>query len=417
MLYRSLLSKFVSFVILGIAAGGAHAQTIAKEAKDEVLAAVQEILFERAFVPTVDLRKWPDYVEKQREAIDQAEREADFITAVNRALREFGISHVRLRSPAAAQARNRTSVIGVGLSARSEREGLVVTNVMANSPAAAAGVRQGDRIVLVDGKAPESPDVLSGESGSDVTIVVRNEAGEERELTLKRQSISTVRPETLRWLDDETAVLRIWTFSRGYDRDNIESLMRQANEKATYLVLDLRSNGGGAVNNLQHLLSLLMPHDTVAGTFISRAEARRYSQATQVEELDPVAIATWSDRKYRTSRRPVAAFEGKIAVLINRGSASASEICAAALKENRDAVLVGSRTAGAVLASIFGRLPHGFEIQYPVSDYVTAQGVRLEGNPVQPQIEVTAQQGEEGDVVLQRAVEALKAKASDRAAA
>ena len=75
---------------------------------------------------------------------------------------------------------------------------------------------------------------------------------------------------------------------------------------------------------------------------------------------------------------------GKMAVLINRGSASASEIAAAALNECVGAPLIGQKSAGAVLASVYGSLPSGFSVQYPIDDYVTIKGVRLEKSPREP---------------------------------
>jgi carboxyl-terminal processing protease len=102
-------------------------------------------------------------------------------------------------------------------------------------------------------------------------------------------------------------------------------------------------------------------------------------------------------------------FTGKIAVLTNRGSASASEITTAALKEQVGAIQVGQRTAGAVLASTYGRLPEGWSLQYPVSDFVTGKGLRLESNPLAPDVEEAGRTGEDGvDPVVQAAVKKLK---------
>jgi carboxyl-terminal processing protease len=95
-------------------------------------------------------------------------------------------------------------------------------------------------------------------------------------------------------------------------------------------------------------------------------------------------------------------------VLINRGSASASEICAAALREVAGAKLIGSRTAGAVLASTYARIGD-WELQYPVTDYVTIKGLRLEGNPLQPDEEVSASGNGREDAVLAKALELLRA--------
>jgi carboxyl-terminal processing protease len=409
-MFRKLFQGGMAALCLAATTTAAFAQAITPQEKDAVLKGVEETLTQRAFVPGADLKKWADFLAKHKEAIDKAEDHNSFATSVNRALREFGFSHVRLQTPRAAQARNSTTAVGVGFGARPEKDGLVVTTVLPKSSAEEAGIKPGHKIVAVDGKPADSPTVLSGDKDTEVTVKVKDEKGEEREVKLKRQEFSTVRKETLTWANDDTAVLRVFTFSRGYDAKNIENLIAEANEKkAKNLILDLRSNGGGATNNLQHLLSLLLPGDTVIGTFISRVAATRYAEAKGTTVADPIEIAKWYDRKYRTSKRTVS-FDGKVAVLINRGSASASEICAAALRENAKAPIVGSRTAGAVLASIFGRLPHGYQIQYPVSDFVTAGGIRLEGNPVRPDAEITARSDGDGDPAIDKAIELLKAR-------
>jgi carboxyl-terminal processing protease len=185
--------------------------------------------------------------------------------------------------------------------------------------------------------------------------------------------------------------------------------MKEANEKAKYLIVDLRSNGGGSTANLQHLLSLFVKPDTDIGTFIDRDSVKSYEK-DHTPSNDLVAIAAATTRKYRTRKQALEPFAGKVAVLVNRGSASASEIFATGLRETIGAQIVGAKSAGAVLASIFGRLPNGFQFQYPVSDYVSIKGVRLEKNPIVPDVEVTGAAGQDGkDPVVDKAVERLKA--------
>jgi carboxyl-terminal processing protease len=387
---------------------------LTKERKEEILADLDTVITKRAFVPGVELSKWPEFLAKQREAIDKAESDAEFARAVNAAMRDFGVSHIRFLAPRAAESRVRTSTIGIGLSARPEKEGLVVTSVFPKSPADAAGLKQGDQIVQVDGKTPEGMDVLQGDEGTEVTLKVRNKDGQERELKIKRERYSTVREDYVKWVGDDAAVLKIHSFNRGYTRDNVERLIQEAS-KAKYLVLDLRSNGGGATNNLQHLLSLLMPADTVIGTFVGRQEAVRYVESHgEGSASDPVAIAKESKDQYKTRRLPLDPFTGKIAVLVNRGSASASEICAMALRENLGAPVVGTKSMGAVLASIFRRLPYGYEVQFPISDYVSKNGVRLEKNPIVPDIEVTERGDDDKDPAVDKAIEKLKGKQPTR---
>jgi len=387
-----------------------EAPALSKEVKEEVLAELEKIVTKQAFVPGVDLVKWPEFVAKQREAIDKAEKDTEFTRAVNSALRDFGISHIRFINPRAAKTRRQTTTIGVGLNGRPEDGGVRVTYVFPKSPAGEAGVKEGDLITLVDGKAPESAAILTGEDGTEVILKVKGADGQEREHKLKRRPYSVSRPDTLRWIGDDAAVIKIHSFAKGYERNAIQQLLTDAS-KAKYLVLDLRSNGGGAVANLQHLLGLLLPPETEVGTFVNRRTAEMYAEKNGGKvENDPILLAKDASRRYRTRRQPIEPFKGKIAVLINRGSASASEICASALREHLSAPIVGTRSAGAVLASVFGRLPHGYEIQYPISDYVSKNGVRLEKNPILPDVEVTERAEGDKDPAVEKALERLRSK-------
>lgn len=390
------------------------AQPITAEQKADILKAVEDTITQRAFVPGVDFTKWKGFLELHRSAIDAAADIPTFATEVNRALREFGASHIRLQTPRAAQSRNRTTATGVGISSRPVEEGLRVVSVAETGPAKAAGIAPGDIILEVNGKKPTDPEELTSEEGKEIAIKVRSASGEVRDVVLKATSYSTVRKETLTWIDDETAVLRVFTFSAGYGRENIESLMKEA-AKAKYLILDLRGNGGGSTNNLNHLVSLLLPPDTVIGTFVSRRMADRFTTVTGKPGINPIEIAQWSTQKFKTQKRSVEPFAGKVAVLINRGTGSASEITAMALREQKGAILVGQSSAGAVLASVFGRLPHGFQIQYPVSDYVSAKGARLEKAPLVPDVVVEERAANGKDPVLEKAIEAVKKPKGDAA--
>ncbi len=379
---------------------------ISKEQKEEVLKAIADIMENRAFVPGLDLKKWPEYLQKHQEDLDKVEKEADLSRTVNRALRDFGISHIRFLTPRQAESRERTSVVSIGVMARTENNALVVTTVLPKSPAEAAGIKQGDVITQIDGKAAENSALL-GEDGSEVKLKVKS--GEaERDVTVKRARVSTARPETLTWVDEQTAVLRVWTFSRGYGRENIEKLMKEAKGKAKYVIVDLRSNGGGSTANLIHLLSLFVKPDTDIGTFVDRNSVRTYER-DHTPSTDLVTIAKSTTRKYKTRKQSIEPFDGKVAVLVNRGSASASEIFAMGLRETINAPIIGTRSAGAVLASVFRPLAHGFQMQYPVSDYVSIKGVRLEKNPIVPDVEATGSSQDGKDPVVEKAVEKLKA--------
>jgi carboxyl-terminal processing protease len=387
----------------------ANTAALTADQKTEVLKGIKDLIDQRAFVPGVDFSKWDEDLAKHKDDLDKAETIQAFSSVINGALRDFGLSHIRLLSPRAAAARTRTSTVGTGVAAVPDTDGLKVRNVAEAGPAKAAGLETGDVITKVNGKKPENGEVLNGDPGTKMDVEVKKANGEVKTVQIEIKEYSTVRKETLKWIGDDTAVLRIFTFSNGYDRENIESLIKEANTKAKYLILDLRSNGGGAVNNLNHLLSLLMPDATPYGTFVSRTTYNDYVKANPDKDKTVEAIAAWSDRKTKTRARPgIEPFKGKIAVLLNRGSASASEICAASLKEGVGAKFVGTRSAGAVLASTFAKLPEGFSLQFPVSDFLTAKGERLEKNPRVPDEEVTGSATADSDPVVDKAVEILK---------
>jgi C-terminal processing protease CtpA/Prc len=283
--------------------------------KHEVLTEMERVLTERAFVPGIDLGRWPLFLDRRRDQIERAETPDAFVRVVNSSLREFGISHISIRRDSAP-------------------------------------------------------------------------AGRSFELQAPLQEPRARGGDTLRWIDDRTAMIRINGFSASYQPAHVERLFREAAD-AEALVLDLRGNPGGRVENMSHLLGMLLPNNTPVGTFIGRRAADAYATAGRGEPSDPRLIAEWYSRKYRVQTGRVRPFRGEVVVLIDRGSASAAEIVASALRENRRSPLVGTRTAGAVLMSTFHRLPHGFQLQFPISDYVSIRGDRLEGSPLRPDVELS----------------------------
>ncbi|MCB8932297.1 MAG: S41 family peptidase [Fimbriimonadaceae bacterium] len=328
-LLQRLPAAIVAACLIAIAAPAA-AQRLEASDKQEVLDAIERVLTRQAFVPGVDFTTWPAHLGSRRASVDAATTPRSFLYAVNRILREFGVSHCRVDLDE-----------GGG------------TPLMAQEPSS------------------------GGRPASELT-----------------------------WLADGTAVVRVRTFGADYKRDSIDALFEEAS-KAPRLILDLRSNGGGLVGNLQHLMGYLLPPGSVMGTFVTRRTATAFESATGGDATDLAAIAEWSRSKLRVRSRSEAVFAGKIAVLVNRGTGSASEMAAAALRDVLGAPIVGSATAGAVLGSTYSALPHGFRLQYPAQDYVTAKGVRLEGHPLVPDAEVRTRGFGEKDPVLDAARQLL----------
>ncbi|MBL8060430.1 MAG: PDZ domain-containing protein [Chthonomonas sp.] len=396
----------------------ATVESFTPEVRQSILDAISDVVTKRAFVPGVDFNKWPEFLGKRQEAIDKTTTPGSFAQTINGALRDFGFSHIRLQAPTLTDPAG--SIVGIGVTAQMAPDGILIISVKPGSPAAKAGLKQDETIIKIDGKVPTQTSDIRGELNQERTFEVKGTDGKVRTVKIKLERIQTLmlqttpaptqsttplRRDNLTFPKEDVALIRIVSFSGNFNRQQIRGFVEQSS-KAKALILDLRGNGGGSADNMGYLLSLLMPPRTEYGVFVSRNLANRYKEANPDGAMTAEAIAKWApeNSRLRTRSRDLEPFKGKVLVLINRGSGSASEITAASLREQRGAVLIGGKTAGAVLASVFARIPGGFRLQYPVSDYVTPKGVRLEGKPTEPDIVVTSATTPEKDPVLEAAL-------------
>ena len=393
-----------------IAPAMAWAQALTPEQKARTLESLQRTVVQRAFVPGIDFAKWPEHLAKQKDRLDAASEPTTFATAVNSALRDFGISHIRLLTPTAARARSTGQQIGYGIATGPDPRGLVISQVAPESPAAKLLLEPGDIITAVEGVENAKSLALPAPDGSErdtaLLTILRPSTGKTRWCMLLKKPFSTDRSPELSWPAPDVAMLKLYSFTRGYERRKIEEMMQQASKSRAF-ILDLRNNGGGLVANLNHLLGLLTPDGTPTGTSVTRMMADRYRSEASGDPSDMVAVAKWNGPTMKTRKGSVAPYTGRIAVLVNGRSGSASEITAAVLREKRDAILVGRKSAGAVLVSTFMRVDGGFEVQIPISDYVTPGGMRLEKNGLVPDIEAADPRRAEPDTAVSKALEAL----------
>ena len=376
---------------MALASVAAFCQTIEVNplAKQEVVDQISAVLSKDAFVPGLDFSKWPDFIKQEQARIDAAKNDDEFQRAVNDALRKFGATHMVLTSPRVAEMRRDGSTVGVGVSSQRTPDGLLVTRTVADAPAERAGIVPGDVIVAVDGKPGMGAAAIAGKEGSDVTLTVRHADKSTEDYILTRRKFSTLRLEELTWVDKDTAKITIYSFDLSYNHERVEGMMKDA-ENSRNLILDLRDNGGGSIANFRKLLGFFIPPSKPVGTFIDRRMVDDYVAATHGKPTDLAAIANWSPRKLRCiPSETLPLYKGHVIVLVNGLSGSASEIIAAGLRDTIGATVVGTKSAGAVLVSQYVQATNGFWLQYPLSDYVTIHGVRLEGSGVTPDVLAT----------------------------
>lgn len=286
------------------------------------------------------------------------------------------------------------SFSGVGMTVgQSDESGIRIGSVFNRSPADRAGLRAGDVIVEVDGESilGQNTDLavamIKGPEGTEVTLGVRVQGrGESRRFRLTREEISVpVTSSRVRKVGGlKLGYVRLTTFSEGASVALGRAVKRVRDKGAVGIVLDLRANGGGLLPEAVLTSSLFIPEgDTVV-------ETRSRTQGNQVYkavggDLDPPPMV----------------------VLVNRDTASAAEILAAALQTSNDDPVVGTRTYGkGVFQQVIG-LDNGGALDLTVGEFLTAEGVSLAGRGLKPDVFSPSRPAAGTDLQLERAFEVL----------
>jgi carboxyl-terminal processing protease len=278
------------------------------------------------------------------------------------------------------------SFVGIGVWLEQADEGLRVTSVLEGSPAARAGIVPGEVVVRADGRPTtaltdsQTSTLLEGPEGTAVTLTIRGDQGT-REVEVRRARISLTDVQA-RMLRGEVAYARPLRFGEGTAARLRSELGALLGRGATALVLDLRGNAGGLAEEAV----------ATSGLFLSEGVVGRMVRDGEEEELtvegDPL-------------ERQV-----PMAVLVDGGTASASEVVAGALQDRGRATIVGTTTfgKGSVLAveEVGGT---GSAIQFTTSFFLTPDGHPIEGRGIVPDVAVLP--GGPTDAQLDRAIQVV----------
>ena len=255
---------------------------------------------------------------------------------------------------------------GVGISVSEHPRGLRVADVFDRSPADRAGIRAGDIVVAANGVSlrgktqNESVALIKGRSGTAVTLRVRRgDRVRTKRLVRATVSVPVVASRVRAYKGTKLATIRLATFSSGAHAEVYDAVRRALRRGAKGIVLDLRGNGGGLVDEAQLIASAFLSEGPIVTTR-GRAVAARTLNATG----DPVAPRT------------------PLVVLVDRGTASASEIVAGALQDRKRAPLVGSRTFGKGVFQQIIELSNGGALDITAGQYFTPSGRNLGGKGV-----------------------------------
>lgn len=282
---------------------------------------------------------------------------------------------------------------GVGMEIGAKDSKATVISVFPNSPAEKAGIRSGDHFVKVNDDYVEGLSIseiaskVRGDPGTQVKLVLER-GGELLEFTLTRELI-TIQTVSFRVVEDKIGYIQLLGFKDQTAQDFGNALEQLTRHGVTKLILDLRQNPGGLLSSVIDVASYLVP----SGQTIVIMEDRN------------------GDRKVSRSNpfTPKYTFE-KIIVLVDGGTASAAEILAGALQDNKLATLVGQTTFGKGIVQTITPLSQGSAVILTTARYLTPSGRSIHKIGITPDIEIvpTSQDLEQGkDPVFDKAVEIL----------
>ncbi len=284
---------------------------------------------------------------------------------------------------ASLEEETRGSFCGIGVSVGVQSGGVKVIAPIEDSPAFKAGLHAGDTITAVDGKklngasVDEAVKAMRGDKGTAVKVTVERANGEKVDVALVRDDIKVTSVKGVRSLGDGIGYLRITQFNEPVVEDFARALAGLEKEKITELIIDLRDNPGGLLESAVGVAEQVLPK----GKEIVTVRGRDGVKAQQ--RFDAGAC----ERRFT---------DLPIAVLVNGGSASASEIVAGALKANRRAVLVGEKTYGkaSVQNVIKMALRPDCAVRLTTGYYYTPDGKMIHGTGIIPDVEVAVTKAE-----------------------
>jgi carboxyl-terminal processing protease len=283
---------------------------------------------------------------------------------------------------------------GIGVEIRPVKAGSEIANVFHGSPAEKAGLEVGDTMVSVEGKpiagrnTSEVRSEVVGPEGTQVTIGVRDgKSGKTREVTITRAEVElpNLSGSVKAVGGKKLGYVRMLSFSEGAHAQLAKTVEKIEGEGAEGIVLDLRHNPGGLLEEAVLSANVFLPKDEV----VVRTKSRTQGSTVHKTPGDPI------------SNLPVV-------VLIDGGTASAAEILAAALADDAGSTVVGTRSYGKGLFQEEQDLANGGALKLSVGEFFTPQGVNLaKSHGIHPDVKVQDDPATPVDEAKQRALGVL----------
>lgn len=292
--------------------------------------------------------------------------------------------------------------VGVGLPIMLDKNGIVtVLEPFDDSPAKAAGIKQGDKILKIDGKDITDikddalvASMIKGEENTEVVLtILKPSEGTTTDVKVVRKKIKAVLNIRSEMLPNNIAYIKLKLFDENISQNFISQLNKLVSQGAHSLIIDVRDNPGGLYNEVVSLADRLLPEGTIVYT-----EDRQGKKSVKKSDKTELNMP--------------------IVVLTNGNSASASEILAGAIKDFGKGALIGTKTFGKGLVQTTYGFDDGTGLKVTIARYFTPSGVCIHGQGIKPDIEVNVSDKykdtavsaipREDDLQLQKAIEVLR---------
>ena len=256
-----------------------------------------------------------------------------------------------------ARINNTGDYTGIGASVLTLKDKLVIVEPYKDYAADKAGIKAGDEIIKVDNIVvadfkDDAGNLLQGAAGTSVNLTYLRQ-GQTETATIKRESVEIHDVPHYSMIDDEIGYIVLRKFGDKASYETLTAVRALKNQGAKKLILDLRGNGGGLLNEAVNIVNIFVPKNQLVVTTKSKVEKYNKTYLTQKDAIDT---------------------DIPLVVLIDGKSASASEIVAGALQDLDRAVIIGARSFGKGLVQRPKPLVYGTQVKITISRYYTPSG-------------------------------------------
>lgn len=282
------------------------------------------------------------------------------------------------------------SFAGIGVVMGMDNEQKIhIVGIMENSPGQKAGLQEGDEILAVDGipvtqmAFDEVAAHVRGQAGTDVVLtIMRDNANQDITITRDNIKLKTVGHKML---DNNIGYIQIVSFSEDTANEFNEAYNDLKNQGMKALVLDLRNNPGGLLTTCVEIAKKLVPKGEIVSIVDKQGNKETYSSSLEAPEYPLV-------------------------VLINKNSASASEILSGAIQDTKAGTIIGNTSYGKGSVQTILPMFEDDAVKLTIAKYYTPSGRSIDGTGITPDIEINLDENATSDTQLDKALEILKAQ-------